>query len=169
MLIPSDNPCCFFFTHRDPRQIEIFCYSDTQKPDGLTNKLQSAVDHWFDVSCLNDERVADKIRSDQIDLLVDTTLHTSGKPTPGLSRGPAPIQLTMLGPPTTTGLPNMHYRLTDPYLDPPNQSDVNIPKPPSVFRIAFGAVRAAMRRRSMVWPPRRMDLSPSAVLINLPR
>jgi predicted O-linked N-acetylglucosamine transferase (SPINDLY family) len=99
------------------------CYSDVRVGDPVTAKLRSLADQWQDVFGMNDRELAEKIRQDRIDLLVDPTLHTARGRLLVFAREPAPVQLTMLGPPTTTGLSTMHYRLTDPYLDPPGVSD----------------------------------------------
>jgi protein O-GlcNAc transferase len=111
------------FENRDPQQIEIVCYSDVRLNDATNAKLKSVADQWVDVRGMNDAAVAGKIAGEQIDILVDTTLHTAGSRLLVFAREPAPVQLTMLGPPMTVGLSTMHYRLTDPYLDPPGVSD----------------------------------------------
>jgi protein O-GlcNAc transferase len=112
-----------FFENRDPDQIEIVCYADVRPSDLITAKLKSLSDQWQDVLGMSDAQVAEKIRRDRIDVLVDTTLHTARNRLLVFAREPAPIQLTMLGPPITTGLSTMHYRLTDPYVDPAGVSD----------------------------------------------
>jgi protein O-GlcNAc transferase len=111
------------FENRDPRQVEIVCYSDVREPDPMTAKLKSLADQWRDVPGMSDANLTQAIRDDRIDILVDTTLHTHGNRLLVFAREPAPIQLTLLGPPISTGLSTMHYRLTDPYLDPPGPGD----------------------------------------------
>ena len=68
---------------------------------------------------MSDSQVADRIRGDRIDILVDLALHTADNRMLVFARKPAPVQVTMLGLPATTGLATIDYRLTDPYLDPP--------------------------------------------------
>jgi predicted O-linked N-acetylglucosamine transferase (SPINDLY family) len=72
---------------------------------------------------LTDDRLAELIRGDRIDVLVDLTLHMAGSRLCTFARRPAPVQLTWFGYPGTTGLSAIDYRLTDPHLDPPGGSD----------------------------------------------
>jgi predicted O-linked N-acetylglucosamine transferase (SPINDLY family) len=111
------------WAHHDRQRIEIIAYSDLRVPDAVTDKLKASADQWHHTLGLSDAQVADRIRGDRIDILVDTTLHTARNRLLVFARKPAPIQVTMFGTPTTTGLPTMDYRLTDPYLDPPGAVD----------------------------------------------
>jgi protein O-GlcNAc transferase len=110
-------------SHHNHDQFEIFCYSDVLVPDAITEKQRSLVDHWRDTARLSDDQLADLIHRDKIDILVDLTLHMSNHRLLVFARKPAPIQVTWLGYPGTTGLQTMDYRLTDPFLDPPDEHD----------------------------------------------
>ena len=81
------------------------------------------VDQWQSTVGLSDPQVAERIRNDGIDILVDLALHTADNRLLVFARKPAPVQVTMLGMPSTTGLATMDYRLTDPHLDPPGATD----------------------------------------------
>ena len=107
-------------SHHDHKQFEIFCYSDVRAPDELTSRLRSYADNWRDTAALSDPHLAALVLRDRIDILVDLTLHMSGNRLLVFARKPAPVQVTWLGYPSTTGLETMDYRLSDPYLDPPD-------------------------------------------------
>jgi protein O-GlcNAc transferase len=111
------------FSNHDRKTFEIFCYSDVLWPDAVTERIRGLVDAWRPVSRTTDAEVARQIREDQIDILVDLTLHMAKNRMLLFARKPAPVQVTWLGYPGTTGLSTMDYRLTDPYLDPPGSDD----------------------------------------------
>ncbi len=90
----------------------------------MTAKLQRHADVWRNISALSDQATADLIRKDQIDILVDLSLHSAGNRMLMFARKPAPIQVTWLGYPGTTGLEAIDYRLTDPRLDPPDLGNI---------------------------------------------
>jgi protein O-GlcNAc transferase len=103
----------------DPEQVEVHCYSSTTKPDAVTKRLQEHADVWHDIERLGDLTAAAQVREDKIDVLVDLSMHT-GRGRPRLfACKPAPVQICWLGYPGTTGLGTMNYRVTDPFLDPP--------------------------------------------------
>jgi predicted O-linked N-acetylglucosamine transferase (SPINDLY family) len=111
------------FSAHDREQFQIFCYSDVVTPDEVTAKLRSSSDVWRETFGMQDEKLAERIRDDQIDILVDLTMHMgSGRPLL-FARKPAPVQVCWLAYQGTTGLTTMDYRLTDPHLDPPGMFD----------------------------------------------
>ena len=106
--------------HHDHQAFEIFCYASVLNPDGITQHLASFADIWRDVHELSDEQLAQQIREDRIDVLVNLTMHmANGRPLL-FARRPAPVQVAYLAYPGTTGSRAIGYRLTDPWLDPPN-------------------------------------------------
>ena len=105
--------------HHDQSQFEIFAYSSRYLKDGFTSEIAKHVEHWRDVHPLDDASLADLIRADGIDLLIDLTMYARDC-RPGLfARKPAPVQITYLAYVGTTGLAAMDYRITDEVLDPP--------------------------------------------------
>jgi predicted O-linked N-acetylglucosamine transferase (SPINDLY family) len=106
--------------HHDPREVEVFAYADVIAPDAVTARLRGLVPHWRSLCGLPDEAVARQVLADRIDLLVDLGGHT-GTRLGVFARRPAPVQLTWLGYPSTTGLEAIRYRLTDAVADPPGE------------------------------------------------
>lgn len=102
----------------DRDRFEIFCYSNHFQEDEVTARLKALADHWRGIAGIPDDVVARQIRTDQIDILVDLNGHTAGNRLLVFARKPAPVQVTWLGYPNTTGLSAMDYRLTDDYADP---------------------------------------------------
>jgi predicted O-linked N-acetylglucosamine transferase (SPINDLY family) len=103
----------------DHAAFEVFCYSHVRKTDAVTDACRSHADVWRDVLGLTDDQLAEQIRADGIDILVDLALHLAHNRLPVFARKPAPVQVTFAGYPGGTGLSTMDYRLTDPHLDPP--------------------------------------------------
>jgi predicted O-linked N-acetylglucosamine transferase (SPINDLY family) len=107
------------FEAHDHERFEIHGYASVARPDAVTDRLRRSVDFWHDVRRLSDEALAQRIRADEIDILVDLTMHMAGSRLPVFARKPAPIQVTWLAYPGSTGLKAIDYRITDRYLDPP--------------------------------------------------
>lgn len=106
--------------HHDRSQFEVFAYSSRYLKDGITTDIANRVEHWRDVHQLDDAALADLIRTDGIDLLIDLTMYARDC-RPGLfARKPAPVQITYLAYVGTTGMATMDYRITDGVLDPPD-------------------------------------------------
>lgn len=111
----------FFHTlleHHNADHVETFCYALVQHADPHADAIRAACDQWVDVSALGDDALDDRIRGDKIDILVDLAGHTGGNRIHLFARKPAPIQVSWLGYPDTTGLAAMDYRLTDSVADP---------------------------------------------------
>lgn len=106
------------FKYHDKDHFEIYCYANVIKPDQMTQVLRQNVDYWRNTVNSSDEEMANAIRADKIDVLVDLSGHTAGNRLPVFAYKPAPIQVTWLGYPDTTGLAAMDYRITDKFADP---------------------------------------------------
>ncbi len=87
-------------------------------PDNVTERLKAQADHWFPIAGKNDKDVAEQIKIDGIDILVDLAGHSVNNTLPVFAYRPAPIQVTWLGYPNTTGMSAIDYRFTDEVADP---------------------------------------------------
>lgn len=107
----------------DRRGFQVFAYSVSFYRDEVTSDLRSLFNVWRDASGMNHEQLFDLIRDDRIDILVDLSGHTNDNRLMVFARRPAPVQISYLGYPNTTGLDTMDYRLTDAIADPPGLDD----------------------------------------------
>jgi protein O-GlcNAc transferase len=107
----------------DRRQFEVFCYAEVPNPDNKTDHLRKLADGWRSIVEMAMNDVVDCIRGDGIDILVDLTGHTANNRLQVFTKRPAPLQVTWLGYPNTTGLSAMDYRLIDAITDPEGPGD----------------------------------------------
>jgi len=107
------------FLAHDRQQFEITCYSEFADIDPLATQFREGAARWRITAGQSDEQVAAQIRADGIDVLVDLALHTSDNRLLVFARKPAPVQVSWLGYPGTTGLDTIDYVITDDHLDPP--------------------------------------------------
>jgi protein O-GlcNAc transferase len=105
----------------DHGEFEVVCYGDAiRRQDPVTERIRACADRWVDSTALNDEQLADQIRADGIDILLDLSLHSSNNRLVVFAMEPAPVQATYLAYCSTSGVQAMHYRLSDPFIDPPD-------------------------------------------------
>jgi protein O-GlcNAc transferase len=107
----------------DRREIEVFCYAEVSAPDAATERFKQLADHWMVTVGMSDDVLAEQIRRDGIDVLVDLAGHTTKNRLPVFARKPAPVQVTWLGYANTTGLKAIDYRLVDAVTDPQGAAD----------------------------------------------
>jgi protein O-GlcNAc transferase len=107
----------------DRQAVEVFCYAEVKRPDAVTGDLRKLADHWLVTVGLSDEELAERIRADGIDILVDLAGHTGNNRLQVFARKPAPVQVTWLGYPNTTGVEAIDYRLVDAVTDPVREAD----------------------------------------------
>ncbi len=110
-------------THHDRNRVEVFAYAQVAVPDAMTERLRSCTAGWRNIVGVSDSQAADLIRQDQIDILVDLTMHMAHNRLLVFARKPAPVQVTYLAYCASTGLETIDYRLSDPYLDPPGSEE----------------------------------------------
>lgn len=132
--------------HHDHERFEVYGYCNNMQTDAVTQRLRRDVDQWREIAGLSDEQAATRVRADQIDILIDLSGHTGGNRLLIFARKPAPVQITWLGYPNTTGLQAIDYRLTDPVADPTEVTDglhteqlLRLPRGFSCYRPPNGA------------------------------
>jgi predicted O-linked N-acetylglucosamine transferase (SPINDLY family) len=111
--------------NHDKTRFEVVTYSqnDAELPyDEQTDAFKAAVDYFFDVALLSDAELEALMQSHQIDVLVELSGHTAGNRLPMLTRRLAPVQLTGLAYPPTTGLRNVDGKFMDPHIHTPQAS-----------------------------------------------
>lgn len=128
------------FELHDKTQFETyaFCWS---REDGseLRNRIFQAIDHFERIKDIDDKTVADIIRSHEIDILIDLHGQTLGARPGILAYRPAPIQITYLGLPATTGFPFIDYVITDRFLTPKKYTKFYTEKPlymPDIYQVS---------------------------------
>ncbi len=102
----------------DRGQYEVFCYYAHRLADETTQRMRGLADGWRDVADVGDAALDSMIREDRLDILVDLAGHSKGNRLGVIARRPAPVQITWLGYPDTTGLDAVDYRITDQTADP---------------------------------------------------
>jgi predicted O-linked N-acetylglucosamine transferase (SPINDLY family) len=112
----------------DPKRFEVFCYSEFDGEDETTIRLSRGVERWQTTSTYSDRDLALKVQADAIDILIDLAGHTAGNRLPAFAYRPAPVQVSFLGYPNTTGLAAIDYYLTDSVRDPADQDTLFVEK-----------------------------------------
>jgi protein O-GlcNAc transferase len=107
----------------DRENFEIHCFSDGDHSDGVTERIKRSADLWHVTAGLSAGELAERIRGEQIDILVDLAMHMAFNRAMTFAQKPAPIQVAWLAYPGGTGLEAMDYRITDPWIDPPGADD----------------------------------------------
>lgn len=103
------------------KKLCLHAYYNHFTQDSVTQRLHGYFTHWNSVVGLSDAALIKKIHADGIDILIDLSGHTSHNRLVTFAHKPAPIQVSWMGYPGTTGLQAMDYYLTDSFLLPPGQ------------------------------------------------
>ncbi len=100
-----------FWDGMDRKRFSLYGYSTLDKDDAVTEHFRNTSTKWLSVTHLNNVELAKQIHSDGIDILFDLSGHTTGTRLPAFAFKPAPVQITWLGYPGTTGMQQMDYRI----------------------------------------------------------
>lgn len=121
------HSCAYFLepvlANHDPKVVDVYCYADVDRPDRVTNRLKTLNVHWRDIAGWSDDAVIRQVEKDGIDLLIDLAGHTNKNRLSVFARRAARFQVSWLGYPATTGVPEIGWRLTDAIADPPGAAD----------------------------------------------
>lgn len=128
------------FELHDRSKFEIYGYCwSPEDGSAMRQRVISAMDHFHKIHHLSDEEAARLIRSHEIDILIDLQGQTAGARANMLAYRPAPVQITYLGLPATTGLPSIDYVIADRFLIPPDAAGQYTEKPlymPHVYQVS---------------------------------
>ncbi|MEN6628026.1 MAG: tetratricopeptide repeat protein, partial [Sulfuricella sp.] len=105
----------------DQARFDVIAYSNTANEDQYTQMFRQSATHWRNIVGLTDEAVAELIRQDGIDILVDLSGHSAGNRLLAFARKPAPIQVTAWGYPSGTGMQAMDALFADAVVIPPGE------------------------------------------------
>ncbi len=112
-----------FFHEFDRNLFDVIGYAHVAKEDVVTATLREHATDWRSIVNWNEKKLADEVRKDRIDILIDMAGLTANTRLLAFTARPAPIQMTYIGYPNTTGLPQIDYRLTDWITDPEGADD----------------------------------------------
>ncbi|MDO9237842.1 MAG: tetratricopeptide repeat protein [Aquabacterium sp.] len=98
--------------------LAIFAYSAHSQSDALTDRIKGSCQGWCAAAGVSDADLAERIRQDQIDILIDLSGHTAYNRLPMFALRPAPVQVTWLGYFATTGVAAIDYLIADPWTLP---------------------------------------------------
>jgi len=113
------------FEHAAPGfESHVFSLYSSPK-DAMTQRLKQKTASWEEVAALDDGGLDRRIREKRIDILMELQGHTAGNRLCALVNKPAPLIITAIGYPNTTGVPAVDYRLVDSITDPPGAESLS--------------------------------------------
>ncbi len=112
-----------YFESFDRDRFDVFAYAHVPKEDAVSEGLRQFSTDWRNVFDMNEHALARQIRDDRIDILIDLAGYTRDTRLLAFTARPAPIQMTYIGYPNTTGMPAIDYRITDGIADPDGVDD----------------------------------------------
>ncbi|MEI7516548.1 MAG: tetratricopeptide repeat protein [Betaproteobacteria bacterium] len=128
------------FELHDRERFEVYGYCwSPEDGSALRSRVMAAMDHFTRIDALSDLQAAQKIRADEIDILIDLQGQTAGARANMLAYRPAPLQITYLGQPATTGFPFIDYVIADRFLIPEESAQFYSEKPlymPDVYQVS---------------------------------
>lgn len=130
--------------NHDRELMEVYAYAEISKEDMVTSRYKGCVEHWVPTRGMSDAVLAERIRADAIDILVDLTGQTAKNRLGVFARKPAPVSVSWIGCGYTTGLTAIDYYLTDSAMAPDGSEELfsekpwRLPSPGFTYRPAEG-------------------------------
>ncbi len=125
-------------SRHNKQAVEVYAYAELTTEDLVSKRLKGYVDHWILTNGMSDSALAERIRTDRIDVLIDLAGHTEKNRLQVLARKPAPVSISWLGYGYTTGLTAIDYFLTDIATVPPGSEYLFSETPYRVATPSFG-------------------------------
>ena len=122
-----EHPIAFLIAElielHDRSRFDVYAFSATASDSGrMRKRLESTFDVFVDVGTMSDGQLDRAIRQSEIDILVDLGRHTTASRIHSLALRPAPLQVTYLGYPGTSGAPFIDYSIVDAFVVPPQEA-----------------------------------------------
>ncbi len=124
-------------TRHDQRNYPTYYYSSRAREDDITERYRESASGWRNTLGVSDQELAQMVRADRIDILVDLSGHTAGGRLPVFAEKPAPVQATWIGYCDTTGVDAIDYILMDEITAPPQIDDLFVEKVVRLPRTRF--------------------------------
>lgn len=140
----------------DRADFQLVCYANQHGDDSKTQRFKDLATGWRDVIGMSDEEMAEAIRADGIDVLIDIEGHTAGHRLGCFALHPAPVQAHWLGYPSTTGLEAIDYIIMDPIAVRPGEEHLFVER----------VIRLPINRFSYDPPDVAPNVSPPPVVEN---
>jgi predicted O-linked N-acetylglucosamine transferase (SPINDLY family) len=140
------------FVGHDRSRVEAYAYSHARQTDALSDRIKQHAAGWRDIREMNDDAAADLIRRDGIDILVDLAMHMGDNRLGIFARKPAPIQVTYLAYPGTTGMDAIDYLIVDPEMNPSAESSEDFVENP-LFIPRYWCYKPSIFEFEPVQPP----------------
>ena len=151
------HSCIYFMepliSQHDWSAVDVYAYADLAQEDAASQRYKSYVEHWVPTRGMTDAALAQRIRADGIDILVDMAGHTAGNRLGVFARKPAPVSLSWMGYGYTTGLRAIDYYLTDQASAPEGCEHLFAEEPWRLKDTPFAVYRA---------PQSMQDIDPAA-------
>ena len=108
----------------DKENVHVTAFSSVSRSDQITEQIRDCVDDWVDVGAASDEGLASNVRARSIDILIDCGGHTTSSKLSAFAHRSAPLQISWLGYPNTSGLKAIDFHISDAVTKPPEMADL---------------------------------------------